>query len=127
MQLRAASDLASYAYATFCFLNALPFIGIPFPRRATVEYYKRKNEWNVKLSGGRLTPEQAGIAGCAFRVLNGLLVIYPPTRLLAHATIGTAIGFGTFLAFRDGRPMIPQFGMLAAIWGCFALELMARE
>jgi hypothetical protein len=127
MRPRAISNIASYAYATFCILNALPFIGIPFPRQASVEYYKGKNAWNSQLSGGRVTPEQAGVLGAMFRVINGLAVIYPQTRLPAHALVGTVIAYGTILAFRDGRPMIPQFGMLAAIWGCFALEMAARR
>jgi hypothetical protein len=127
MSLPQISSLASYAYATFCLLNALPFIGIPFPRRATVEYYKGKNAWIAKLSGGWLTVEQAGVLGAAFRTLNGLAVLYRPTRLLAHGSVGMGIAYGTYLANRDGRPMIPQFGMLAAIWGCFALELAARR
>ncbi|KAI1404947.1 hypothetical protein F4819DRAFT_446038 [Hypoxylon fuscum] len=75
-----------------------------------------------QLSGGRLTPKQAGFAGALLRVAVGSCCIYPPTRVAALLVNGAVVSHGTMIAYRDGRPMAPQWTMLGAIGLCLVLE-----
>ncbi|KAI1346930.1 hypothetical protein F5Y01DRAFT_296672 [Xylaria sp. FL0043] len=73
-------------------------------------------------SKGRLTPNQAGYAAAVLRMAVGVGCIYPPTRFAALLINGAVVCQGTMVAYRDGRPMSPQWTMLGAIALCLALE-----
>ncbi|KAJ9150202.1 hypothetical protein NKR23_g3809 [Pleurostoma richardsiae] len=107
-----------YVYGAMFILSALPFVSAPFPSRETAEYYKRKNDWNVRLSGGHLTRTQTGFLGAALRVMVGLGVLFSATRQGALLGNGAVVSLGTVLAYRDGRPMVPQLTMLAMVAWC---------
>ncbi|KAI1400941.1 hypothetical protein F4819DRAFT_353169 [Hypoxylon fuscum] len=117
------SDLVSTTFGAVCIASALPFVGIPSSSRA-VAYYADKNRWMSQLSGGHLTPRQAGFAGALLRVAVGSCCIYPPTRVAALAANGMVVCYGTVAAFRDGRPMRPQWSMLGAMGLCLLLEML---
>lgn len=130
------SAAAATAYGGLCIASALPFAGVSVPwittsrRRAPggggdpwVDYYAEKNAWMARLSGGRLTPRQAGYAGAALRVAVGACCVWGPpaareAALLANAAV---VARGTVLTARDGRPMRPQWTMLGAIALCLLL------
>jgi hypothetical protein len=122
-----ASDVASTTFGTLCLLSALPFIGVPFPTRGWSTYYAGKNEWLTRLSGGRLSPRTAGLAGAALRLAVGSALLYPSTRQAALLVNGAVVVRGTFLARRDGRPMRPQWTMLGVIGLCLLLEQLSRS
>ncbi|KAI1775307.1 hypothetical protein F4818DRAFT_416241 [Hypoxylon cercidicola] len=118
------SDVVSITFGGLCIASALPFVGIPFPTRAWATYYADKNIWLSKLSGGRLTPNQAGYASALLRISVGSCCIYQPTRVAALLVNGAVVVRGTMVAHRDGRPMRPQWNMLGAIGLCLLLELL---
>ncbi|KAK9416059.1 putative Major facilitator superfamily transporter [Seiridium unicorne] len=115
------SAVVSTTFGVLCITSALPFVGIPFPSRAWATYYADKNKWLAELSGGRLTPDQAGYTSAALRIAVGACCIYPPTREAALLVNGAIVCRGTMLAYRDGRPMRPQWTMLSAIALCLVL------
>lgn len=115
------STVASTTFGALCITSALPFVGIPVPSRAWVTYYADKNIWLSKLSGELLTPTQAGYASAVLRLAVGAGCIYPPTREAALLLNGAVVCRGTMLAYRDGRPMRPQWTMLGAITLCLVL------
>ena len=125
MAMQTIANLLAYGFGALCLSTALPFVGIPFPRAETAAYYKRKNEWNAKLSGHRITPATAGVLGAALRVGVGLGVIFPETREVALFIKGAVVSVGTMLAYRDGRPMRPQWTMLGLIAACFVSGRLA--
>ncbi|KAG8161952.1 hypothetical protein KVR01_007717 [Diaporthe batatas] len=129
------STAAATLYGGLCIASALPFAGvhvsIPWvtPRRppgnsqSWLAYYAEKNAWMARLSGGRLTPRQAGYAGAALRVAVGACCIWG-SRLVREAALllnGAVVARGTVLAARDGRPMRPQWTMLGVIGLCLLL------
>ncbi|KAI0874557.1 hypothetical protein GGS24DRAFT_459134 [Hypoxylon argillaceum] len=116
------SDRVSTTFGSLCIVSALPLIGIPFPTRAWASYYADKNRWMSQLSKGYLTPNQAGCVVAALRIAVGLGCMYQPTRVAALLVNGTVVCRGTMVAYRDGRPMSPQWTMLGAIALCLALE-----
>ncbi|KAL7627943.1 hypothetical protein AAE478_002138 [Parahypoxylon ruwenzoriense] len=120
--MRTLSDLTSITFGALCITSALPFIGIPFPNQAWASYYADKNRWMSRLSSGYLTPKQAGYAGALLRVAVGSCCIYQPTRFAALLVNGAVVCRGTMVAYRDGRPMTPQWTMLGAIGLCLILE-----
>ncbi|KAI0104684.1 hypothetical protein GGR51DRAFT_224977 [Nemania sp. FL0031] len=118
------SNIASTTFGSLCVISALPLLGVPFPTRAWASYYADKNRWMSQLSNGRLTPEQAGYAAAGLRIAVGAGCIYPRTRVLALLVNGAVVCRGTMVAYRDGRPMSPQWTMLGAIALCLGLELL---
>ncbi|OHF02130.1 hypothetical protein CORC01_02709 [Colletotrichum orchidophilum] len=120
------STLSSWTFGGLCILSALPFTGVPFPSRRAAEYYAGKSEWMSQISGRRLTPTQAGYAGAAFRIAVGAAVIVPETREPALLFNGAVVAYGTVRAALDRRPMIPQWGMLAAIAVCLGLGRLSQ-
>ncbi|KAI0206435.1 hypothetical protein F4808DRAFT_407236 [Astrocystis sublimbata] len=116
------SDKASGAFDSLCILSALPLIGVPFPSRGWASYYADKNIWISHLSKGYLTPKQAGYTVALLRVAVGLGCVYQPTRVAALLINGAVVTRGTVVAYRDGRPMRPQWTMLGAITWCLVLE-----
>ncbi|XXG99306.1 hypothetical protein Hte_005643 [Hypoxylon texense] len=118
------SDVVSTTFGGLCIASALPFVGIPFPTRAWAAYYADKNRWLSQLSGGRLTPKQAGYASALLRIGVGSCCVYQPTRVAALLVNGAVVSRGTVVAYRDGRPMRPQWTMLGAIGLCLLLELL---
>lgn len=84
-------------------------------------YYADKSVWLSKVSGGRLTPKEAGYASALLRVMVGTCCVYPPTRDAALLLNGAIVLRGTFLAHRDGRPMQPQWNMLGSVALCLVL------
>ncbi|KAF7325044.1 Major facilitator superfamily transporter [Mycena kentingensis (nom. inval.)] len=118
---RTLSTAVSSTFGALCITSALPFIGIPFPSQSWADYYADKNKWLAELSSGRLTPAQAGYAGALLRVGVGACCIYPPTREAALLLNGAVVCRGTVLAYRDERPMRPQWTMLSAIALCLVL------
>ncbi|KAI1275119.1 hypothetical protein F5Y07DRAFT_187951 [Xylaria sp. FL0933] len=116
------SDTVSTTFGALCIVSALPLIGIPFPTRAWASYYADKSRWMAQLSKGHLTPNQAGYAAAVLRTAVGVGCIYPPTRIAALLVNGAVVCRGTMVAYRDGRPMSPQWSMLGAIALCLALE-----
>ncbi|KAI1372815.1 hypothetical protein F4677DRAFT_431555 [Hypoxylon crocopeplum] len=118
------SDLVSTIFGSLCIASALPFVGIPFPTRAWATYYADKSQWISSRSGGRLTPRQAGYASALLRLIVGSACIYPPTRLASLALNGTVVCYGTVSAYRDRRPMRPQWTMLGAMGLCLLLEML---
>lgn len=126
------SAAASTTYGVLCIASALPFAGVSVPWARSprpgagswVDYYAEKNAWMARLSGGRLTPRQAGYAGAALRVTVGLCCVWgspPAVREAALLANGAVVARGTVLAARDGRPMRPQWTMLGAIALCLLL------
>lgn len=110
--------ILAYSFGTFCLLSALPFLGIPFPNSRAAQYYIRpngKNEWIAKLTGDRISPKQAGYFGATTRILLGAGLISQTFRAPSCAVMGAIVGYGTIVAIRDSRPLLPQFGMLSAI------------
>jgi hypothetical protein len=105
----------AYAFGAFCILSAPPFIGIPFPSRQASTYYTQKKQHLSELSGKRLTPDQAGYVSAALRILLGFGLISQRYRRLSCMVNGAIVSVGTVVAIRDGRPLMPQVGMLAAI------------
>lgn len=122
MHMPTLSDLTSTTFGSLCITSALPFIGIPFPSKAWATYYADKNRWLSQLSGGHLGPKGAGYAGALLRVVVGAGCIYEPTRLAALLLNGAVVSRGTMVAYRDGRPMRPQWTMLGAVGLCLVLE-----
>ncbi|KAG7046769.1 integral membrane protein [Colletotrichum scovillei] len=120
------SNLASYTFGGLCILSALPFVGIPFPNRRAADYYAGKSEWMSQIFRRRLTPGQAGYFGAALRIAVGAAVIVPETREPALLFNGAVVTYGTVRAFVDGRPMLPQWGMLAAIAICLGLGRLSQ-
>ncbi|KAI1751256.1 hypothetical protein F4782DRAFT_200665 [Xylaria castorea] len=118
------SDKVSVAFGSLCVISALPLIGIPFPNRAWASYYADKNRWLSQLSKEYLTPNQAGYAAAVLRIAVGLGCIYQPTRIAALLVNGAVVCRGTVVAYRDGRPMPPQWTMLSAVTLCLVLELL---
>ncbi|KAI0454425.1 hypothetical protein F5B21DRAFT_475337 [Xylaria acuta] len=116
------SDKVSVIFGSLCVISALPLIGIPFPTRAWASYYADKNRWMSQLSKGRLTPNQAGHAVAALRIAAGFGYMYQPTRVAALLVNGVVVCRGTVVAYRDGRPMSPQWTMLGAVALCLVLE-----
>jgi hypothetical protein len=113
--LLTAANLSAYAFGAVCFLSAPPFMGLPVPRRASAEYYAQKNIWLASISPIPMTPKTAGYFGAVLRVGLGLgLVVGGQWRTGALVVMGSVVGVGTVLAARDGRPMGPQWLMLAA-------------
>ncbi|KAI1765516.1 hypothetical protein GGR53DRAFT_489995 [Hypoxylon sp. FL1150] len=117
-------DFASITFGSLCIASALPFVGIPFPSRTWATYYADKNRWLSQLSGGRLAPDQAGYAGALLRIAVGSCCIYQPTRVAALLINGAVVSRGTMVAYRDGRPMRPQWTMLSTIGLCLLLEML---
>ena len=108
----------AYSFGTFCILSALPFVGVPFPSRAAADYYAGPNgkiKWISDLSGHRITSKQAGYFGAGQRIVLGLCLISPKFRRPSAALMGIVVSYGTVVAVRDGRPLLPQIGMLSAI------------
>ncbi|KAI1452803.1 hypothetical protein F4805DRAFT_405863 [Annulohypoxylon moriforme] len=122
MTMYTLSDAVSISFGSLCIASALPFVGIPFPSQAWATYYADKNRWMSKLSNGRLTPKQAGYAGAFLRVVVGSCCIYQPTRVAALLINGAIVCRGTVVAYRDKRPMRPQWTMLGAVGLCLLLE-----
>lgn len=120
------SNLSSYTFGGLCILSALPFVGIPFPNRRAADYYAGKSEWMSQIFRRRLTPGQAGYFGAALRIAVGAAVIVPETREPALLFNGAVVTYGTVRAFVDGRPMLPQWGMLAAIAVCLGLGRLSQ-
>ncbi|KAI0141578.1 hypothetical protein GGR57DRAFT_487197 [Xylariaceae sp. FL1272] len=119
------SEIPSVAFGGLCIASALPFIGVPFPSRSAATYYAGKNQWMSQVTGGRLSPRGAGISGAFLRIAIGGCCIHKPTRVSALLVNGAVVSYGTIVALRDGRPMIPQFGMLSAIGVCLAIEYLS--
>ncbi|KAF7298817.1 Dienelactone hydrolase endo-1,3,1,4-beta-D-glucanase [Mycena indigotica] len=113
VRIHPISTISNSVFGALCMLSAIPFLGIPFPSRAAAEYYATKNHWIAENYG--VTPRQAGYFGAVVRTGVGLGVIYPTTRPLALALNAAIVVRGTALAWRDGRPMLPQYGMLATM------------
>ncbi|KAI0861466.1 hypothetical protein F4860DRAFT_476168 [Xylaria cubensis] len=116
------SDIVSVTFGSLCVVSALPLVGIPFPNQSWASYYADKNRWMSQLSKGHLTPTQAGYASAVLRIIVGLGCIYQPTRVAALLVNGAVVCRGTVVAYRDGRPMTPQWTMLGAITLCLVLE-----
>lgn len=121
MFFRDPADVASKAFGVLCITSAFPFVGIPIPTRSWATYYAGKNEWLSQLSGRRLNPTQAGYAGALLRIVVGACFLSPTTREAALLFNGAVVCCGTVLAYRDGRPMRPQWTMLGAITLCLVL------
>jgi hypothetical protein len=119
--LKNLSNAVSTTFGLLCITSALPFVGIPVPSRSWVTYYADKNKWLSQLSGGRLSPQQAGYAGAVLRLTVGFCCIHPATREAALVLNGLVVCRGTMLAYRDGRPMRPQWTMLGAVALCLVL------
>ncbi|KXH54116.1 hypothetical protein CSAL01_09215 [Colletotrichum salicis] len=119
--LSTLSTLSSYTFGGLCVLSGLPFIGIPFPNRRVADYYAGKSEWMSQIFGRRLSPRQAGYFGAALRIAVGAAVVAPETRESALLFNGAVVTYGTIRAYADGRPMLPQWGMLAANAVCLGL------
>lgn len=126
MSFQLFANLFAYGFGAMCISTALPFVGIPFPKKETAAYYQRKNEWNAKLSGYRISSGTAGILGATLRVGVGLGVVFPSTREVTLLIKGAIVSVGTVLAYRDGRPMKPQWTMLALVTACLGLGRLAR-
>lgn len=109
----------SYTFGSFCILSALPFVGVPFPSQRAATYYTHpstgKNEWIASTFGNRITGRQAGYLGATVRILLGAGLISQTFRKPSCTVMGVIVGYGTVLALRDKRPMLPQIGMLSAI------------
>ncbi|KAI3554862.1 hypothetical protein CABS03_08299 [Colletotrichum abscissum] len=120
------SNLASYTFGGLCILSALPFVGIPFPNRRAADYYAGKSEWMSQIFRRRLTPRQAGYFGAALRIAVGAAVIVPEMREPALLFNGAVVTYGTIRAYVDGRPMLPQWGMLAVIAVCLGLGRLSQ-
>ncbi|CAJ2507099.1 Uu.00g082850.m01.CDS01 [Anthostomella pinea] len=118
------SDFTCITFGALCIASALPFVGIPVPTRSWAIYYADKNRWLSKLSGERLTPKQAGYASALLRLAVGSCCIYPPTRIPALLVNGAVVCRGTVVAYRDGRPMRPQWTMLGAVGLCLLTEIL---
>ncbi|KAI0443158.1 hypothetical protein F4803DRAFT_333567 [Xylaria telfairii] len=116
------SDIASGTFGSLCVISALPLIGIPFPTREWASYYADKSRWMSRLSKGYLAPGQAAYAAAALRIAVGFGCVYQPTRLTALLANGAVVCWGTLVAYRDSRPMSPQWTMLGAIGLCLVLE-----
>ncbi|KZV98638.1 hypothetical protein EXIGLDRAFT_292804 [Exidia glandulosa HHB12029] len=116
------SSYVPFAFGVFCILTAPPFIGIPFPTRRAADYYASKNDWLSSLSGRRESPTQAGYLGAVMRVLLGLGLSSPQYRRVSCVFMLAVVGPGTVFAVRDGKPLLPQFGMLAAIAACWIIR-----
>ncbi|KAF7299663.1 Dienelactone hydrolase endo-1,3,1,4-beta-D-glucanase [Mycena chlorophos] len=116
IRIHPVSTLSNTLFGTLCILSSLPFLGIPFPSRATAEYYADKSAHMAEVYN--ITPGQAATIGGVGRTLVGLGVIYPPTRWVALAVNGAVVLRGSTIAWRDGRPMLPQYGMLGAMAFC---------
>ena len=115
-----ASPLA-YLFGSLCILSAPPFLGYSFPNARAALYYAKKNEWVSSLSGDRMSPVQAGYFGAGLRIFMGLGVISTRYRSPTLLLTGSVIGLGTFAAVRDGKPLLPQFGMVGAIGALLVL------
>ncbi len=126
MYLQAFATISNVAFGLVCIGSAAPVLGIPFPKQSTADYYKRKNEWIAQLSGHRLTITQAGVFTACLRLAVGFGVIWPPTREALLLVNGGIVGFGTLLAIRDKRPMIPQWSMLGTVACCFLANRLAK-
>lgn len=111
----ALGNYLAYTFGAFCILSAPPFIGIPFPTKKAATYYESKTAWMSDLSGGRLSPRQAAFLGASQRVIMGLALISTRWRRPTCALMGVVISYGTYAAIRDGRPLLPQVGMLGAL------------
>ncbi|KAJ6476381.1 hypothetical protein C8R45DRAFT_1009815, partial [Mycena sanguinolenta] len=124
--LETLSTASSTLFGVLCILSGAPFVGIPFPSRAAVEYYRDKSAWMAASAfGNRITTTQAGYIGGGGRVLIGAGLIYPPTREATLLVNGAIVSWGTVRAIRGGRPLLPQFGMLAAVAWCLVLGRLA--
>ncbi|KAK1638061.1 hypothetical protein BDP81DRAFT_201157 [Colletotrichum phormii] len=119
--LSTLSTLSSYTFGGLCVLSALPFIGIPFPNHRATDYYAGKCEWMSQIFDRRVSPRQAGYFGAALRIAVGAAVVAPETREPALLFNGAIVTYGTIRAYVDGRPMLPQWGMLAAMAVCLGL------
>ncbi|KAI1266417.1 hypothetical protein F5Y18DRAFT_381566 [Xylariaceae sp. FL1019] len=119
------SEAPSVIFGGLCIASALPFIGVPFPSRSAATYYAGKNQWMSQVTGGKLSPRGAGVTGALLRFAIGGCCIHKPTRVGALLANGAVVSYGTVIALRDGRPMIPQFGMLSAIGVCLAIEYLS--
>ncbi|KAH8881685.1 hypothetical protein GQ53DRAFT_832185 [Thozetella sp. PMI_491] len=126
MDSQTIATVSNVAFGLMCIGSAAPFVGIPFPKKATADYYRRKNEWLAKLSGHRLTNMQAGYAGALLRISVGLGVIWPQTREPLLLLNGAIVSVGTVLAIRDKKPMIPQWTMLGMVAWCLVTNRLAR-
>ena len=124
--LQTAIETCSALFGTLCILSAAPFAGVPFPNRAAADYYRAKSRWMSAIFGQRLSPVQAGYMGAAVRIVVGAGTIYPPTREAVLLLNGAGVLWGTVRAVRDGRPLIPQFGMLGAVAFLVVLNRLAR-
>ncbi|KAK1854751.1 hypothetical protein CCHR01_02562 [Colletotrichum chrysophilum] len=120
------ANLSNWSFGAMCILSALPFVGIPFPNQRAADYYAGKNRWISELSGGRLDSTQAGYAGAVLRIAVGTAVLVPATREAALLINGAIVTRGTMLAVRDGKPLLPQWGMLGIVAWCLVLGRVAR-
>ncbi|KAF2175781.1 hypothetical protein K469DRAFT_701476 [Zopfia rhizophila CBS 207.26] len=117
------ANISAYAFSALCLLSTLPFIGIPFPRHTSAEYYAQKNIWLASLSPVPISPKTAGYLGAILRIgLGAGLAIGGTARMSALGVMGSVATVGTVLAWRDERPMGPQWGMLGATAMVWALN-----
>ena len=121
MRASTLSHLAAVSLGAMSILTALPMLGLPFPSRTSAEYYTGKTRWIADLSGNRLTHQQARYASAGLRILAGSCCIFPPTRELTLLGYTAIVVYGTLVAYRDGRPMLPQWGTLAGLGVCLLL------
>ncbi|KAH8160518.1 hypothetical protein CIB48_g7726 [Xylaria polymorpha] len=116
------SDIASGTFGSLCVISVLPLIGISSPTREWASYYADKSRWMSRLSKGYLAPDQAAYASAALRIAVGCGCVYQPTRVAALLVNGAVVCSGTVVAYRDSRPMSPQWTMLGTIGLCLVLE-----
>jgi hypothetical protein len=112
-------NYAAYAFGGLCILSALPLCGIPFPNSEASAYYLSKSQWMSELTGHRLSRTQTGYLAAVMRIALGVGFISFKYRKPACAVMAAIVGPGTVFAIRDGKPLLPQFGMLgavAAVW-----------
>ncbi|KAF6804348.1 hypothetical protein CSOJ01_10266 [Colletotrichum sojae] len=126
MSIQAIADASIFSFGAACILSAFLFVGVPFPNKRASDYYAGKSSWMSELSGGWMSPAQAGVFGAALRVAVGTAVLLPGTREAALLANGAIVTYGTFVARRDGKPMLPQWGILGAVAWCFVLGRLAR-
>lgn len=117
------SHLTAGFLGSFCLLTVPAFLGWPFPTARWKSYYADKSGWMSRLSRGRLSHNQAGIAGAILRLSLGLGILYRPTRIWSCIIMDLVVLPGTYLAVRDGRPLAPQWKMLGLITATLVISL----
>jgi len=125
MALQTAATLSALGFGSLCISSAFPLLGLPFPSKQAVGYYRRKSAWLAELSGHTISITTAGCLAAVLRLVVGACVILPGTREAALLANGGVVAVGTALTIRDRRPLAPQFGMLIPMALVFWLNRLA--